>query len=147
VAAINLTGSASNTAVRGNNGAHVLNGAHALNGGGGIDELSGLGGQDAFLFDAGLNAATNVDLIVDFNVADDTIRLDDAVFGGLNGGTLAANQFVIGAAAQDGDDRIVYDDATGALFHHLYGAGGAAAVQFATVSAGLALTNLDFFVV
>ena len=151
----NLTGSGHRDILRGDNGVNVLSGLDGndtLEGLGGADTLiGGQGhdtlGQDAFLFDTGLNAATNVDLIVDFNVADDTIRLDDAVFGGLNGGTLAANQFVIGAAAQDGDDRIVYDDATGALFHHLYGAGGAAAVQFATVSAGLALTNLDFFVV
>jgi len=70
---------------------------------------------------------TNVGLIIDFSVADDAIRLDDAVFGRLSGGTLVADQFVIGAAAQDGDDRIVYDDATGALFHHLVDAGGAAA--------------------
>jgi serralysin len=61
-------------------------------------------------------------------------------------GTLAANQFVIGAAAQDADDRIVYDDTSGALFFDVDGAGGAAALQFAQVSAGLALTNADFLV-
>ena len=56
-------------------------------------------------------------------------------------------QFVIGAAAQDADDRIVYDDTTGALLFDSDGVGGAAAVQFAVVNTGLALTNLDFLVV
>ena len=67
---------------------------------------------------------TNVGLIVDFSVADDAIRLDDAVFGRLSGGTLVAAQFVIGAAAQ-GRGRIIYDDIMGAIFHDLDGAGGA----------------------
>ena len=74
VAAINLTGNGSGNLVRGNNGANVING------GAGNDELTGRGGQDAFLFDTALDAATNVDVIVDFSVADDTIRLDNAVF-------------------------------------------------------------------
>jgi Ca2+-binding RTX toxin-like protein len=141
VAAIDLTGNASNTVVRGNNGANVING------GDGADQLTGLGGQDAFLFNTALNGATNVDVIEDFTLADDTIRLDDAVFVGLAVGTLAATQFVIGAAAQDADDRIVYDDATGALLFDIDGTGAAAAVQFADVGAGLALSNLDFLVV
>jgi len=85
-------------------------------------------------------------VITDFSVADDTIQLQNAVFTGLLGGTLGANQFVIGAAAQDADDRIVYDNTTGALSFDVDGTGGTAAVQFAQVSAGLALTNNDFLV-
>jgi Ca2+-binding RTX toxin-like protein len=127
--------------VRGNNGGNLING------GDGNDTLTGLGGQDVFLFNTALNAATNVDFITDFTVADDAIQLQNGVFTGLTAGTLAANQFVIGAAAQDADDRIVYDDTTGALFFDIDGAGGTAAVRFATVSAGLALTNNDFLVV
>jgi serralysin len=141
VAAINLTGNGSGNVVRGNNGANVING------GDGNDELTGLGGQDAFLFNTALNAATNVDVIADFTVGTDTIRLENAVFVGLTAGALAANQFVIGAAAQDADDRIIYNDATGALLFDVDGTGAAAAVQFADVGAGLALTNLDFLVV
>jgi len=37
--------------------------------------------------------------ILDFNVADDTILLDDAVFTALTPGALAAGQFVTGTAA------------------------------------------------
>jgi Ca2+-binding RTX toxin-like protein len=141
VAAIDLTGNASGNIVRGNNGANVING------GGGNDELTGRGGQDAFLFDTALDAATNVDVIADFSVADDTIRLDDAVFSVFANGPLAAERFVVGTAAQDGNDNVIYDDATGALLFDVDGTGTAAAVQFAQLSAGLALTNNDFLVV
>ena len=141
VAAINLTGNETGNVVRGNNGANVLNG------GDGNDELAGLGGADTFLFNTALNAAFNVDVIGDFNIADDTIQLENAVFVGLTAGTLAANQLVIGAAAQDADDRVIYDANTGALSFDSDGAGGAAAIRFADIGLGLALTNQDFLVV
>ena len=140
-AAIDLVGNANGNEVRGNNGNNLING------GGGRDTLTGLGGQDVFLFNTALDAATNVDEIADFNVAADTIRLDDAVFTALSTGTLGAAQFVTGAAAQDAQDRIIYNSATGALFYDADGTGAIAAIQFAEVTPGLALTNLDFFVV
>jgi serralysin len=140
-AALDATGNASGNIVRGNDGNNVVNG------GSGNDTLAGLDGQDAFLFDTALDAALNVDEILDFTVADDTIRLDDAVFAGLAAGGLDATQFALGTAAQDATDRIIYDDTTGALLFDSDGVDGAAAIQFATVSAGLAITNLDFLVV
>jgi Ca2+-binding RTX toxin-like protein len=140
--AINLTGNASGNVVRGNHGNNILNGAD------GRDDLFGRDGQDSFLFDTPLNAASNVDRIRDFNEADDTILLDDAVFSSSLGlGNISAGEFVIGTAAQDANDRIIYDSNTGALFYDSDGAGGSAAIQFAEVSTGLALTNLDFLVV
>lgn len=48
---------------------------------------------------------------------------------------------------EDADDHIIYNDVTGALSFDVDGTGAAAAVQFATLSAGLALTNSDFLVV
>ena len=139
---IDLTGNANGNVVRGNNGNNILNGAD------GRDDLTGLGGQDSFLFDTPLDAASNVDRITDFNVADDTILLDDAVFSSSLGlGNISAGEFVIGTAAQDANDRIIYDSNTGALLYDSDGDGGTAAIQFATVSTGLALTNLDFLVV
>ena len=140
-ASINLAGNASGNAVRGNNGTNLINGAD------GNDTLTGLGGADSFLFNNPLDAAANVDTITDFNVADDTIQIDNGIFDGLALGTLAGDAFVIGTAAQDAQDRIVYDATTGALSFDVDGVGGAAAVRFATVSAGLALTNSDFLVV
>ena len=41
----------------------------------------------------------------------------------------------------------MYDSATGALFYDSDGVGGTAAIQFAELSAGLALTSQDFLVV
>jgi Ca2+-binding RTX toxin-like protein len=140
-AAINLAGNANGNEVRGNNGNNVING------GNGNDFLTGLGGQDQFLFNTALDAASNVDEIVDFTVADDTIVLENAVFTTLTAGALGAGQFVIGTAAQDANDRIIYNNATGALFYDSDGTGGAAARQFAELSAGLGLSNLDFLVV
>ena len=64
---------------------------------------------------------------------------------------LAANfQFQSGAGLTeglDGNDRIIYNTTTGALYYDPDGDGAAAAVQFATLGTGLALTAADFFVV
>jgi Ca2+-binding RTX toxin-like protein len=140
VSAIRLTGNSSGNVVRGNNG------NNRINGGDGNDELTGLGGQDTFLFGFGaaLNAAANVDVITDFNVVDDTIWLNATLFGSLGAGGVSASEFVIGPAAQDADDYLIYDDVTGALSYDSDGNGGTAAIQFAELSPGLALTNLDF---
>ena len=72
-----------------------------------------------FIFDTALSAATNVDQMMDFNVADDTIVLENAIFATIVGtGILTAAQFVANASgtAQDADDRIVYETDTGNLF-------------------------------
>jgi Ca2+-binding RTX toxin-like protein len=142
-AAINLTGNANGNVVIGNAGDNVIAG------GNGDDELTGLGGQDSFLFDTALSEAFNIDSITDFNVADDTIRLDDDIFtsGLLAGNSVAGSQFVIGAAALDAGDRIIYNSSTGAVYYDSDGTGGAAQIQFATLATGLALTNFDFLVV
>jgi Ca2+-binding RTX toxin-like protein len=141
-AAIDLTGNASGNEVRGNAGNNVING------GDGRDILTGLDGQDSFLFDTALDAATNVDEITDFNVAADTILLDQDIFSSSLGlGNISAGELVIGTAAQDANDRIIYNSGTGALFYDSDGVGGNAQVQFAELSPGLALTNLDFLVV
>jgi serralysin len=60
---------------------------------------------------------------------------------------LRPEEFRIGAAAQDADDHIIYNDVTGALSFDVDGTGAAAAVQFAQLSAGLALVNTEFLVV
>jgi Ca2+-binding RTX toxin-like protein len=125
----------------GNNGDNDLMGMH------GNDELTGFGGKDTFVFNAPLDAATNVDLITDFTVTDDTIRLENRFMAGLPTGALAAASFHIGAAAADASDRIVYNDDTGALFFDADGTGAVAAVHFATLDANLPVSNADFLVV
>jgi Ca2+-binding RTX toxin-like protein len=138
--AIDLTGNALANTIYGNAGANVLDGK------GGADILVGLAGQDSFAFTTALGSG-NVDAISGFSVADDTIRLENGVFTGLAAGALAAGSFNTGASATQADDRIVYNSATGALLFDADGLGGAAAVQFATLAGGLALTSADFLVV
>lgn len=115
---------------------------------GGDDVLTGGAGKDAFVFDTRLNAKRNVDEITDFNVADDRIWLDNAVFDALGAaGQLNAAFFTVGPKAQDADDRIIYDAATGSLFYDADGFGRGKAVEFATLEKGLALTAADFLVI
>ena len=118
-----------------------------LVGGTGKDILNGGSGADVFYFNTALNSSTNVDTIQDFSVQDDTIRLEDAVFKGLALGTLAADAFCISSGALDREDRIIYNKSTGALSYDADGTGTAAAIKFAQLTAGLALSRWDFVVV
>ena len=157
--ALDLTGNELNNTIAGNAGINVLAGGFGsdnmnglggddtLRGGAGNDVLRGGTGLDSFLFNTSLNAANNVDQVIDFSVADDTIVLENAVFTGLTAGELAPGAFRTGSAAADADDRIVYNSGTGALLFDVDGLGGAAGVQFATLSTGLALTASDFTVI
>jgi len=121
-----------------------LAGNDTLSGGAGNDILYGGNDGDTFVFNSALGGG-NIDTIGDFNIAQDTINLSNTIFTAIANGTLAANAFVIGTAAADADDRIIYDP-TGALYYDADGNGGGAAVQFATLATGLALTNADFVV-
>ncbi|MFN3389359.1 MAG: hypothetical protein ACK40O_10540 [Allosphingosinicella sp.] len=157
--AINGTGNSANNSLVGNGAANVLSGlggADSIDGGAGDDRISGGaghdtlrggGGADGFVFDSALSAAANVDQILDFSVADDTIYLSRTVFTALGAnGELPAGAFVSGTAATDADDRILYDQATGRIFYDADGSDAGAAILFAQVSAGTALTAADFAV-
>ena len=132
----------------GNSSGNVIvgdNGSNDLLGRGGNDELIGLGGVDYFVFfDTPLDAATNVDFLSDFNPGEDIIALGPMF--GLDDDLFSADQFVVGVAAQDADDYLVYDIDTGALSFDADGAGGADAIQFARLNPGVPLTYLDFFI-
>lgn len=67
-----LSGDAGNDELFGGNGADILRG------GSGSDILSGQAGADTFIFGLG----DDVDEITDFNIAQDKLRLDDALWGG-----------------------------------------------------------------
>ena len=58
----------------------------------------------------------------------------------------SAAEFVVGKHAVDDSDRIVYDKASGDLLFDADGAGGVAAVKFASVTPGTSLTADDFAV-
>ncbi|MDQ3477878.1 MAG: calcium-binding protein [Pseudomonadota bacterium] len=153
--AISGTGNAGANILTGNGGANTLNGEgrndrlsggagnDQLHGGVGSDRLTGGTGQDGFYFDTALNARNNVDTILDFSAADDTIYLGATAMT-LDLGTLAEGAFVNGTAAADADDRIIYDSATGKIYYDADGNGSEVAVLFAQVTAGTALTNADF---
>ena len=144
--AINLTGNALTQAITGNAGANILNGMF------GNDTLTGGLGADSFLFNSTLSAASNRDVITDFNIADDTIQLENTgIFTALGAalGVLDINLFknLTTGGPVDATDRILYDDVTGALSYDADGNGIIAAIQFATLTGSPTITNADFFVV
>jgi Ca2+-binding RTX toxin-like protein len=157
----NLTGSAYNDALIGNDGNNILDGAYGndwlsagggadtIIGGAGNDTLLGGAGRDVFLFNTALSATTNVDFISDFNVAEDTVQLENDIFTQLTSiGTLAANLFKdLGLGAQDGDDSILYDRATGKIVYDSNGLVAGGQTLFADLKDGLVLTHANFVVV
>ena len=137
---LNLSGNTLANQITGNASGNVLAGGlgkDTLIGGLGKDMLIGGAGADSFVFNAVLDAASNVDRVVDFAAGTDKLRLDDDVFTAFTVGVaLTASQFVSGAgisAAQTADQRIVYNTTTGALYYDADGLNGEAAVQFAVL--------------
>ena len=119
-----------------------------LAGGAGNDTLSGGSGNDTFRFDATIGSG-NVDRITDYNVAADTISLENAVFTRLlTTGALKASEFVANKAgrAVDSNDYLVYDSDGGQLYYDADGSGAGVAVLVAILAPGLALTAADFVV-
>ena len=134
----------------GNDLANVLRGNNAANriaGGAGNDDLTGKSGADRFVFDTALHRTQNVDDILDFASGADRIFLDRDIFDAITiNGVLRPSAFREGIAAQDSNDRILHDSATGRIFYDADGTGAAAAVLFARVDPGLVLANSDFAV-
>jgi Ca2+-binding RTX toxin-like protein len=147
-----LAGNSGNNRLNGEGGDDTLNGgdgADLLIGGAGNDQLVGGSGNDEYRFNAALNAGTNVDTI-GFNVAADTISLENAIFTAIVGaGTLTAAQFFASASgtAQTASHRILYETDTGNLFYDNNGNAAGGRVQFAQLAPGLAVTNADFVIV
>jgi Ca2+-binding RTX toxin-like protein len=124
------------------------NGNNRVDGGAGSDTLYGLGGADLFDFSTALGV-DNVDTIGDFNSVDDLIFLDRRIFTGMSTGYLDASAFLSGAGATTATtaaQRIIYNSTTGDVYYDADGAGGAAAIKFATIGAGNAAFNTDFYV-
>lgn len=124
-------------------------GSDLLDGGLGADTLLGGAGEDSFRFSSALGNG-NVDLISDFRVADDEILLDHRIFTAAGvAGALALGAFHSSGSgvAQDANDRIIYNTATGSLTYDADGSGSGAAVEFARLSANLNLSSADFFII
>lgn len=143
--------------IKGTAGADRLTGGSGkdvLYGGVGKDTLTGGAGEDIFAFDTKSNTKTNRDTIGDFSVKDDAIWLDNSVFTKLGkAGSIAAPAalkntfFATGSKAKDKNDYIIYDKAKGVLLYDADGSGKGKAVEFATLTKGLALKASDFFVI
>jgi serralysin len=106
------------------------------------------------VFNTKADSKRNVDKITDFNVKDDSIWLENAIFKtlGKSGSSatpapLKSNTFYGGSSAHDSNDRIIYNKKTGALFYDADGNGSSKQVQIATLSNKAALTYKDFFVI
>jgi Ca2+-binding RTX toxin-like protein len=140
-AAINGTGSNLKNYITGNalaNGLDGRGGDDTLIGGAGNDTLTGGAGEDNFVFNAAVSGFGNVDRITDFNVADDTIHLENAIFTSLAPGALSASEFI---------EHFIYRGSTGELFYDSDGFASGNATKIAVLSTGLVLTGADFLVV
>ncbi|MFN6340070.1 MAG: putative Ig domain-containing protein, partial [Cyanobacteriota bacterium] len=147
VLSVNAAAAPNGLSISGNNGVNTLTGtafADTLTGNGGNDTLiGGLGndtlsgglGADIFRFHTPLNAATNVDRVTDFAIAEnDRIQLENAVFSNLPiTGTLAATAFLLGSAATTSAHRILYNSLTGDLLYDPDGSSPNAPTLFATL--------------
>lgn len=138
-APLSLAGNEQSNVIYGNAG------SNRIEGGAGNDTLFGMVGSDSFVFST-TPGAGNIDQVADFRSGTDRIELDRAVFGALEAGPLAASALVVGAQAQDADDRILYDQANGILYYDADGSGATAAVAFATIERGSALATADILV-
>jgi Ca2+-binding RTX toxin-like protein len=145
-----LFGKDGNDTLNGDAGNDALDGGVGLDmlaGGLGTDTLTGGAGQDVFMFTTKASMS-NVDRILDFSVADDTIQLENAVFTKLKAGKLAKSAFWKGAKAHDKSDRVIYDSKKGYLYYDADGSGSKAKqVPVATLSKNLKMTHADFFVI
>ncbi|WP_277988794.1 Calx-beta domain-containing protein, partial [Chroococcus sp. FPU101] len=109
------------------------------------DPLTGSSDADSLTFSSPYDRNER---ITNFTPDDDLIVVSASGFGGglIEGELLSSEQFIIGASATAASHRIIYNSATGALLFDRDGIGATAAIQFATLNTGLALTNEDIFV-
>ncbi|MGO4705997.1 cadherin domain-containing protein [Microvirga sp. 2MCAF38] len=161
-------GSIYNDVIKGGSGKDTIGGGlgdDKLWGGLGNDVLTGGLGKDTFVFNTKLaktnkaNKKYNLDKIVDFNVKDDTIWLDDAIFkdsdlkklgkgkSELKPGKMKKDFFIIGDKALDANDHLIYNKKTGALYYDADGNGAKEAIQIASLKKNLKLTEKDFFMI
>jgi Ca2+-binding RTX toxin-like protein len=148
---LNGTGNSLDNSLTGNGAANLLNGGEGndtLKGLSGNDTLTGGFGADTFAFTTPLNALRNVDTITDFVSGVDKIELASAIFKdiGFTGSPSTHAFFHAGSTAQDEDDRILYDQSTGALSYDADGSGALAAVQFAVLSGAPVMLYTDLLV-
>jgi Ca2+-binding RTX toxin-like protein len=147
-----ITGEVGKDELLGRRGNDTLDGGAGrdrLDGGAEKDVLTGGTDKDAFVFAAPLKGGKNLDHITDFEKGADTIKLEREDFVGLDKGKLDKDAFVSGdnvSKAKDAQDRIAYNETSGALYFDKDGRGGAKAVQFAVLDGAPDLAAGDIIV-
>ena len=142
LAAVDLAGNEFSQTIYGNHS------ANRLDGGAGSDFLVGYGGADTFTFTTAPSSG-NIDHVVDFHPEEDRIFLGGVgsqFFAALASGDVSPGSFIIGPAALQPDDVLIYNAVTGTLLFDIDGNGANAATPFATLSTGLNLTASNFIV-
>jgi Ca2+-binding RTX toxin-like protein len=94
------------------------------------------------------NKASNRDVIADFDVKNDKIHLENAIFKKLKKtGKLKSNFFEVGTKAGDKDDYIIHNKKKGILLYDADGNGKGKAVEFATIKKNITLKIDHFFII
>nr|WP_281409328.1 cadherin domain-containing protein [Microvirga terricola] len=152
----NVTGGASDDTFIGGAGRDNIAGGSGndkLYGRLGADTLSGGAGRDIFVFDIKPGGKADRDKIVDYRVSDDSIYLDNAIFRKLGKGSptkplkLNKNYFVVGEAAQDSNDYLIYNPRKKTLYYDADGSGPGKAVEIFTTQSVVKFTASEFFVI
>lgn len=113
------------------------------------NQLTGGLGRDSFVFASKLSDF-NVDTITDFNVTDDSLVLDRAIFKALNTGNfLTAQELFVSANATEAENteqRVIFNTTAQSLYYDADGAGGDSAILFAQLPNVLTLNANQFFI-
>ncbi|WP_134500795.1 M10 family metallopeptidase [Microvirga pakistanensis] len=143
VARNTLTGNAGNDSLSGGSGNDTLDG------GTGKDVLSGGSGSDSFIFKSHKPGSSYFDKVTDFNrTYDGYLKLDNQYLSKLGGtGKLSSSKFVLGTAAKDTGDRLIYDKTKGYLYYDPDGTGTAAKQLVLYLTNKASLSSSDIYVV
>ena len=148
IASADAKGNAAANELTGNDGNNALDGGagdDVLNGGAGADVLTGGPGADTFLFDN--LAIGGADTVRDFTHGSDLLAFDADVFTALAGSLDLNANVVVGPAALDANDFLVFDSTTGALYYDENGNGAGGQVQIATLSGLTGVSGADVTIV
>lgn len=118
-------------------------GGDLIAGGDGFDTLTGGAMSDTFVYNTIDPTVIGRDQITDFESGTDTITLQKYSFNPL-GATLDFDEFVVGTAALDGNDHLIYNAATRVLWWDADGNGAGQAVALCRLQVGATLDFFDF---